>query len=317
MKKGAEVLGQGPEHDDIKEDMEIEVKNVSTKDINFSNPRFRVIKLLPHRKEPLERGWTTQNNYAYNSPEISDWIWKGGNYGIFCPDGDCCSVDADIAEIQKVLDEKIPTYWYSTGREGHRQYVYGISDPPIHNIPLTNGAYIKGQNGYAVGPGSIHPNGTIYGLTKSEYPIRIVPKEELISVLKTFRVRSTESKERPKVKREGIAWLSLADLIDLSNFKHFGNQYQGPHPIHGSETGINLSVDVQKNVWHCFRHDSGGSVLEWIAVQEGIIDCADAVPGVLRGDKFWKVLEVANRRYGLKSEVAAKMLKGELKHDTN
>ena len=229
--------------------------------LDFSDARFRVIKLLARRKEPLERGWTTTRNYSFNGPEIEKWIVEGGNYGLFCPGGDCCFVDADTKEIQTILDEKLRTFWYSTGREGHRQYVYGISDPPIQNIPLVNGAYIKGQNGYAVGPGSIHPNGTMYGLSKSEYSIQTVTKGELLEVLKPFMVRSTDSKEKPRVKRESAAWLSLADLMDLSSFRHLGNQYQGPHPIHGSETGINLSVDIEKNLWHCFRHDSGGSVL--------------------------------------------------------
>ncbi len=287
------------------------MKQVIGRTLDFNDAKFRYIKLLPARKEPMERGWTTERNYAFSSPEIEEWVRKGGNYGLFCPNGDCCFVDADTREIQNKLDKELSTYWYSTGREGHRQYVYSISDPPIKNIPLKDGAYIKGLNGYAVGPGSIHPNGTIYGLTKSEYPIRIVTKTELLEVLKDFMVRTAERKQKPIVERKNTAWLSLADLIDLSNFRHSGSQYQGPHPIHGSETGINLSVDLSKNVWHCFRHDSGGSVLEWIAVSEGIIDCADAVPGTLRGDKFWEVLEIAHEKYGLSKEIAAKMIKGE------
>ena len=279
--------------------------------ISFNDPKFRCIKLLPHRKEPLEKAWTTINNYPFDSPEIEEWIENGGNFGIFCPLGDCCFVDADTKEIQATLDSSLSTYWYSTGREGHRQYVYGIIDPPIKNIPLKDGAYVKGQNGYAVGPGSIHPNGTIYGLSKSKYPIRTLTKAELLEVLRPFMVRSTESKEKPRIRRENLTWLSLADLIDLSSFRHFGTQYQGPHPIHGSETGVNLSVDLDRNLWHCFRHDSGGSVLEWIAVSEGVIDCSEAVPGVLRGDRFWRVLETAHEKYGLSKEIAAKMIKGE------
>ena len=277
--------------------------------ISFNDPRFRCIKLLSHRKEPLEKAWTTINNYPFNSPEINDWIRHGGNYGIFCPYGDCCFVDADFKDIQEKLDSKLQTLWYSTGREGHRQYVYGINDPPIGNIPLRDGAYVKGQNGYAVGPGSIHPNGMIYGLNKSEYPIRTVTKGELLEVLKPFMVRTKESKGKPRVRRENLGWISLADIIDLSNFKHSGNQFQGPHPIHGSDTGINLSVDLEKNVWHCFRHDSGGSVLEWIAVQEGIIDCADAVPGALRAEKFWQTLEVAHKKYGMDAKTAARLIR--------
>ena len=301
--------------EDEQEDNTTEVKNVSKKEkepqVIFNDTRFRTIKLPPNRKEPLEKGWTSDHNYAYNSPDINNWVKNGGNYGIFCPHGDCCFVDADTKEIQDVLDSKLSTFSYSTGREGHRQYAYAISDPPIPNIPLKDGAYIKGQNGYAVGPGSTHPNGTIYGLVKSNHPIRTVTQAELLEVLKPFLVRDQKKKEtRISTIRKGVVWISLEDLIDMSQFRHSGNQYQGPHPTHGSETGLNLSVDTQKNVWHCFRHDSGGSVLEWIAVQERIIDCGDAVPGTLRGEKFWKVLEIAHDKYGLSKETAARMIKG-------
>ncbi|MDA8055579.1 MAG: bifunctional DNA primase/polymerase [Thermoplasmatales archaeon] len=276
----------------------------------FSDSRFRVIKLLPKRKEPLEKGWTVDHHYPYDSPEINDWVKNGGNYGLFCPHGDCCFVDADTKEIQHALDSKLPTCWYSTGRPGHRQYVYKISDPPIPNIPLKDGAYLKGLNGYAVGPGSVHPNGTIYGTTRSNYPIMTESKNELVNILTPFLIRPKQGEAQPRTIRASTTWISLADLIDLSQFRRAGSQYQGSHPIHGSETGINLSIDLQKNVWHCFRHDSGGSVLEWIAIQERILDCADAVSGSLRGGKFWKVLEIAHDKYGLSKETAVKMIKG-------
>ena len=277
----------------------------------FDDSRFRAIKLLPKRKEPLEKGWTVDHHYPYDSPEIDDWVKNGGNYGVFCLLGDCCFVDADTKEIQEPLDSKLPTFWYSTGRPGHRQYVYNISDPPIRSTPLKEGAYIKGQNGYAVAPGSTHPNGTVYGISRSNHPIHTVTQAELLAVLKPFMVRNREGR-KPRIRdiRQNIEWLPLADLIDLSQFRHSGPQYQGPHPMHGSETGLNLSVDISKNLWHCFRHDSGGSALEWIAVQERIIDCADAVPGSLRGEKFWEVLEIAHTKYGLSKETAARMIKG-------
>lgn len=276
----------------------------------FLDPRFRVLKVLARSKEPLEKGWTIDRNYPFNSPEIDDWIRKGGNYGITCLKGDCCFVDADTIEIQNILNERLSTFWYSTGNKGHRQYAYFISDPPIKSIPLKDGAYIKGRGGQALGPGSVHPNGTIYGLERSHFPIREIMKEELLEGLKPFLIRQTEKKEKPIINRKTIVWLSLADVIDLSKFRKSGNQYQGPHPIHGSETGINLSVDLSKNVWRCFRHDSGGSVLEWIGVSERIIDCSEAISGALRGKTFWKVLEIAHAKYGLSKEIAIGMIKG-------
>lgn len=71
------------------------------------------------------------------------------------------------------------------------------------------------------------------------------------------------------------------------------------HPLHGSSTGSNFKVDG--NQWHCFRegHDSGGSKFEWIALEEGIINCEDAGSGCLSGSEFMDVVEIAADRVGL------------------
>jgi len=281
----------------------------------FIGSGVRLIKVRPHRKEPLERNWTIDKTYSFEDHRILGHIDNGGNYGITSVDGSYAAVDADTKEIQDALDTKLPlTFRYSTGTEGHFQYWYEIKDPPIGCIPLKDGAYVKGNGGYALGPGSIHPNGTVYGSKEiRDVPIATTTKEQLLNALSEFLLRNPESRERPKIKREGIVWLSLGDLIDLSKFRKSGSQYQGPHPIHGSETGLNLSIDLDENVWHCFRHDSGGSVLEWIAVQEGIINCAEAIPGALRGEKFWKALEIAHEKYGLTKETAVRMIRNEVR----
>ncbi|MEM4089960.1 MAG: bifunctional DNA primase/polymerase [Thermoplasmatales archaeon] len=277
----------------------------------FQDPRFRVLKVKPKLKEPMEKSWNTTNNYSFDSEEINQWIRQGGNYGITCPRGDCAFIDADSIEVQTALDGQLPTFWYTSGRQGHRQYCYLIRDPPMRNVPLKDGGYIKGQNGYALGPGSVHPNGRIYGLEKSNLPSREVSKQELLDVLEPFLIRKTEpQKNKPVASKNTINWISLTDLIDLSMFKKSGNHYQGPHPIHGSTTGMNLSINLEKNSWHCFRCNSGGGPLQWIAVQEGVIDCSESVPGALRGAKFWEVLEIAHKKYGLSAETAAKIIKG-------
>ncbi|MEM3193108.1 MAG: bifunctional DNA primase/polymerase [Candidatus Parvarchaeota archaeon] len=276
----------------------------------FQDPRFRVLKVRSKLKEPMEKSWNTTNNYAFDSEEINQWIKQGGNYGITCPRGDCAFIDADTKQIQDVLDSGLPTFWFSTGRTGHRQYVYTIRDPPMRSTPLKDGGYIKALGGYSLGPGSIHPSGRIYGLEKSNLPIREVSKQELLGALEPFLIRKNEpQRNRPVINKSTISWISLSDIIDLSKFKRFGSQYQGPSPIHGSLTGRNLSINVERNLWHCFRHDSGGGPLQWIAVAERIINCEDSVPGGLRGDKFWQALEVAHVKYGLTTEAAVKMLK--------
>lgn len=82
---------------------------------------------------------------------------------------------------------------------------------------------------------------------------------------------------------------------------------QGSHPVHGSsrdeeKKGFNFSIlpstakGKKKNCFHCFRCDSGGGVLEWIAVQASIIECEDAKKGCLIGKE--DALEKAIRDLG-------------------
>jgi len=70
-------------------------------------------------------------------------------------------------------------------------------------------------------------------------------------------------------------------------------EFQGAHPVHGSTTGFNFAVNVKENCWHCFRCNSGGGVLSWLAVREGIIPCDKAQKNALKGEKFKRVLEIA------------------------
>ncbi len=56
-------------------------------------------------------------------------------------------------------------------------------------------------------------------------------------------------------------------LPPLSHFTGF-HSGQGPHPIYGSKTGTNLSVEGDQ--WYTFHqgHQGGGDVLTWIAIYE-------------------------------------------------
>ena len=79
---------------------------------------------------------------------------------------------------------------------------------------------------------------------------------------------------------------TLAKIIDLSKLTKNGDEYHGSHPIHDSTTEKNFHVDTKTNTWYCFRHNSGGGALQYLAVKEGIIKCEDAKKGALRGKKF-------------------------------
>ena len=160
----------------------------------FNDPNIRFIKVKNHSKQPAEKDWTKSANYGFNSPEIRKWVENGGNYGLTSPSGFCVFIDADSLDIQNSLETSLPeTLRWSTGNKGHFQYAYFVNDSPMKCFPLTGGAYVKGKGGFAVGPGSIHPNGVRYGSREiRDIPIAIVQKKELLDALFPFIISKSE-----------------------------------------------------------------------------------------------------------------------------
>jgi len=156
---------------------------------------FRFIKVRARSKEAVELGWQKVRNYSSNSPEFLKWIKEGGNYGVTCPSGFCVFVDADTSEIQKCLENKLPqTFRYSTGKPGHYQYAYFVENGALGCVPLMDGAYIKGKGGYVIGPGSVHPNGVVYGSREiRDVPVAYVTKEALLEALTPFLLKKPQS----------------------------------------------------------------------------------------------------------------------------
>jgi len=168
----------------------------------LNDSRIRFIKVKPRGKEALEKGWNATKNYSIRDPEFMKHIQHGGNYGMTFFDGSGAFVDADTPEIQDALEMRLPgTFRYSTGKENHYQYVFFVEDRPIGCYPLKNGAFIKGKGGYALGPGSIPPNGVIYGSREiRDVPIATVTGAQLFDALGEFLVTPSNSN---KQKEEG------------------------------------------------------------------------------------------------------------------
>lgn len=73
------------------------------------------------------------------------------------------------------------------------------------------------------------------------------------------------------------------------------------HPVHGhtgdgDNAGNLIVTDDTEQGWYCYSHDSGGDVLDWIAVEEGITSCRDPHP---TGDDFVETLRAAADRAGV------------------
>ena len=291
---------------------------IARETINFLTvyPRIRAILVSPHDKIPFEHAWQSSRNYPVSSEKVYNYLLKGGNWGLMHPAGMSIGIDEDNEKIRNVALSLGDTTRFNTGTPGHFCDLFLIKDEPVGNIPLIEGAYIRGKGGQNLGPGSIHPNGNIYGsIYLHLVPPVVVTKSELLEVFKPYikgKEKLSKNDSKPEYKQPlNSDSLTLKDLINVSGFKQSGSKFQGPHPIHGSTTGNNFVVDFELNEWHCFRHGTGGGPLQWIAVSTGVIGCEESVPGKIKGYLFWQVIAAAHNRYGLSYEKLAKALVSE------
>ena len=285
------------------------------------NKDLRYVRIRKKEKKPFESKWQSENNYSGDSPKLLGHLAVGGNYGIACGFGGLVVFDSDNEERLKELGviATLPrTFTVRTGGGGtHRYYLCPelknritlydplLEDPKHPGCSLHLGE-IQSYGQQVVGPGSIHPNGNQYEVI-NDSPIAEISLADLMDAIKELRIspkiktmkmrkKKKNNKKRKKSKIGGridsiikIEDIALPINIILDN----GKEMQGTHPIHGSLSGKNYSINPAKNTWHCFRCDSGGGPLEWLAVKSGLIACGDARQGCLRGRRFRQVLEIA------------------------
>ncbi|MBE9043443.1 PriCT-2 domain-containing protein [Pleurocapsales cyanobacterium LEGE 10410] len=133
-------------------------------------------KLVPCiDKRPLGRKW--QDNYyspqaLFRSLSQFGKVWVRGKQGLYStvPNGysllcghqsgnrHLVAVDCDSHEALNCFEQmRFPTtVSYSSGRSGHRQYLYYV-DRPIKSFKLANGLEIRGRNLLSTLPPSVHP----------------------------------------------------------------------------------------------------------------------------------------------------------------
>jgi len=278
----------------------------------------RFIKIKSREKGGFETGWSTPGgaNYSHDDELFQIWItYRRMNYGVLCSDT-LLVVDADDPKISDIAKTLPKTFTVETGGGG-RHFYYSTAGAYI--IPLErdgkNVGHLRAEGAMVVGPGSIHPNGKPYRVLHDE-PIADINFKQVLNAFTDYIkhdekpvIPSTIHRDRP---RQGDDWISRLTLSDVGCYPDdvkrttANSEIQGSHPIHGSTTGMNFCINERQNVWYCHRCGSGGGPLMWLAVAEDIISCDDAHPGVLRGDKFKKVIERAEE-LGLKPQESGRI----------
>jgi hypothetical protein len=272
-------------------------------------PRFiKVVWPVPgdpkSGKAACEPAWQ-EHLYSADDPALQAWLRMRGNYGIVFGEG-VAGVDLDNKDIRQRFEDRVNTFTVKSGRiSGDGRHAYIRTDASENGTILDNDGKnlgnIQVHNKYVVGPGCNHYSGGRYEIIK-DAPLAWVSKKTLQEIfgdkLKWAGESRRENEEESREEKELIdIEIPIAEVIP--NFKDLRkidrDEYQGEHPVHGSTTGQNFSVSIPKNCWHCFRCNSGGGPLMWLAVQHGFIRCDQAQKGALRGDLFLKTLEIAKK----------------------
>lgn len=294
-------------------------------------PDFRFIKLFNPSsgkfgkcgKEPMEKNWQEENNYAYNDNLLQLHLNAGKNYGVL-PKGLMCILDVDDIEAFNELDAQGIVKFkelfgdtfavrsgHSSQNHGHYyfQTKYNLQEARklVLEHPKTKAhlgeIYLSGARAFVAGPNSMHESGNRYEII-NDAPIKAISVDDFTDFILNFVAIMDSGEQLQKRIPESFLnnceeslitqklGLRIEDLVgDTSGMTYLNDgEFQGSHPVHGSTTGHNFNFNTLKNVWKCFRCDSGGDPAVYLAVEYGIIDCSEAKQGVLSDKKIFSEL---------------------------
>jgi hypothetical protein len=271
----------------------------------LKNVYFRFIKITMDgplaRKKPLEPDWQNTKNYQYFANELCSWIATDLNYGVATGYGNLAVIDADDPVITDMVKKTFPrTFTVKTGSGGtHFYYIVPDMDKKIILKDKDKKHYgeIQWKGQQVVGPGSLHPSNNMYTIIDNS-EIATITKFQIEQLFKDYI-----KPEEPEGTYSGDP--SQYDFIDIMKFcptnklHKVGDEWQGPHPVHGSRTGMNFCVNPSKGVWHCFRCGTGGGPISLLAIIEGIIKCDEYKPGVISPETYRRLVEIAKVKYGI------------------
>ncbi len=205
----------------------------------LKNSDFRLVKINPqNRKAPLEKNWTTTANYQVDDPNIQQWIEDGNNYGVATGFGNLIVIDSDTQELQELVEEHLPeTLQIKTGGGGyHNYYICKNQHKIIFEKDGKHLGELQSIGQQVIGPGSTHPNGNKYVISKN-LPITEITEEDIEKLPEEIFKKAIQQKEEPKNNTTDNN-LNVLDVIPLNNLtKKANGEYQGPHPIHSKKGG--------------------------------------------------------------------------------
>lgn len=273
-------------------------------------------------KQAVEHAWQTRP-YEADDYELQEWLKSGGNYGVKCGEG-ITGIDTDNPKLQEAFEAHVTTFTVKSGnleRLGKHYYCRsdvtdnGIIGPINQEGKRENWGNIQAKNKYLVGPGCNHYTGGTYEII-NDVPLAWVSREALEKIFADLLAWTGErrklSEEIGKEEKDLIGFdIPMTEIVpNFDELREIGDgEFQGPHAVHGSTTGQNFCVNIKKNCWYCFRCNSGGGPLSWLAVKHGLIRCDQAQRGALKGELFLKTIELGRKEgYDVKLDEIEEMI---------
>jgi putative DNA primase/helicase len=147
----------------------------------LKNKEFKFIKIKQKGKSPIEKDWTTTNNYDFDDPKLIEHLSTDNNYGVVCGYANLIVIDFDDESLQNEIANKLPKTFTVKSGGGllHKYYICDEEPKSFKILDEVNNtlADIQGKNKQIIGPGSIHPNGNTYEITDVSEISHITYKE--------------------------------------------------------------------------------------------------------------------------------------------
>lgn len=242
---------------------------------------FRFILVGKKNKFPLEKEWTTVNNYRYNDKKLIKHIDSGSNYGVMGGKGNLVIIDADTKVVQNDINEKLPkTFRVSTSKEGccHNYFIIDDMDKKYVLDDYEEGHYgeIQYIGSQAVGPNCIHPSGSIYKI-KEENNIAKISKSQVINALfpyfkqkdkNSILGKATIGKIREEADINDIKLhVKIPDLMS----KYGYDVSRNPTMCRlGHDSKSKSCFSFNNELWNCFHCGEGGDIFSFVMSHDKI-----------------------------------------------
>ena len=289
--------------------------------LHYAEKGFSVLPLIPGWKTPAcKHGFhdaTTDinsiNRWWQENPKYNIGIRCGQGFKILCLDVDKKKDKNGFNWLLGKAD--LPNTIVQITPSGGKQFIFQMPEEALKSSAdeIFKGIDIRADDGYFVAPPSVLIKRSGYDYEGSyewvtdQGPDEITPTTIPEWLLDEIRATMPEinTDDDPIHNESLVPIINIIKTYDMKLKKLKTGILSGAHPTHGSDNGMNFRIDPNKNQWACYRHRKpngkfvGGGSLHLIALLEGILQCEECVPKALAGDRYKRVLDIVQKKFGI------------------